>query len=197
MGSAPENLKEEIGHIQKSTNSLVDLTNLLANLSVTDEKTFDYNFVKLDLNSLIEDLVNESQEKVKAKNITLLPLANSTNFVLADEHKIKFVFQTLLDNAISYTDKGGKVSFEIFTNEQNVTTKVIDTGIGIDENEIKHIFTKFYRTEAGKKTDTEGMGIGLYLAQIIIEKHHGKIWVESKGEGKGSSFFVSLPIYKE
>jgi signal transduction histidine kinase len=198
MESVPENLKIEISHIQKSTNSLVDLTNLLANLSVADEKTFDYNFIKLNLNNLIENLVSETSEKIKAKGIILQTLFSSTIFILADEQKIKFVFQTLLDNAISYTKQAGKVSLEIYvSSKENVILKISDTGIGISEDEIKHIFTKFYRTESGKKADTVGMGIGLYLTKIIVEKHYGKIWVKSEGLGKGSSFFVSLPICNE
>jgi len=199
MESIPENLKIEISHIQKSANSLVDLTNLLANLSTADEQSFGYNFIKLDLNSLIENLIFECSEKIKAKNITLLPpLINSSNFVMIDEQKIKFVFQTLLDNAISYTGQGGKISFEISVlNEKDVVVKISDTGIGISESEIKLIFTKFYRTESSKKVDTEGMGIGLYLTKRIVEKHNGKIWVKSDGDGKGSSFFVSLPICKK
>lgn len=196
--SVPENLKGEVSHIQKSTNSLVDLTNLLANLSITSEKTFGYNFIKLDLNSLIENVIFECSEKIKAKDITLLSLPHSTILVLVDEQKINFVFQTLFDNAISYTGQGGKISIEIsFPNEKDAVVKITDTGIGIGESEIKFIFTKFYRTESSKKTDTEGMGIGLYLAQRIIEKHDGKIWVKSEGNGKGSSFFVSLPICKK
>lgn len=198
MESAPEGIREEISHIQKSANSLVDLTNLLANLSVADEKTFGYNFVKLDLGNLIKNLISESSEKIKAKDITLLPLSYSSIFVLADEQKIKFVFQTLLDNAISYTKQGGRISFETSVlNKEKVTVKITDTGIGIGEEEIKHIFTKFYRTESSKKADTEGMGIGLYLTQKIVEKHGGKTWVKSEGNSKGSSFFVSLPILKD
>lgn len=199
MGSVPENLKIEVSHIQKSSNSLVDLTNLLANLSMGDEKTFGYNFIKLDLNNLVENLITDTSEKIKAKGITLLPpLINSPNFVMIDEQKIRFVFQTLLDNAINYTGQGGKISFEISVlDEKDIVVKITDTGIGISESEIKLIFTKFYRTEDSKKADTEGMGIGLYLAQRIIEKHDGKIWVKSEGNGKGSSFFVSLPICKK
>jgi len=196
--SVPENLKGEVSHIQKSTNSLFDLTNLLANLSMTSEKTFGYNFIKLDLNSLIKNVIFECSEKIKAKEITLLFLPHSTIFVLVDEQKIKFVFQTLLDNAINYTKQDGKISFEISVlNGKDAVVKITDTGIGIDKKEIKLIFTKFYRTEGSKKADTEGMGIGLYLAQRIIEKHDGKIWVKSEGNGKGSSFFVSLPICKK
>lgn len=197
--SVPENLKTEISHIQKSANSLVDLINLLANLSMISEKTFGYNFIKLDINNLIENIVSKYSEKIKEKNITLLPpLINSPNFVMIDEQKIRFVFQTLIDNAISYTGQGGKISIELsFPNEKDAVVKITDTGIGISESEIKFIFNKFYRTEGSKKADTEGMGIGLYLSQRIIEKHDGKIWVKSEGNGKGSSFFVSLPICKK
>lgn len=200
MESAGEGQKEEIRYIQKSANNLVDLTNLLANLTITDEKNFGYDFIKLDLNVIIENLISESTEKAKVKNITLSILVHSSdaNYILADKQKMKFVFLTLLDNAISYTREGGKVHFEINTSdEKNIIVKVIDTGIGIQEEDIKHIFTKFYRTDSAKKVDTEGMGIGLYLTQKIVEKHEGKIWVSSEGNEKGTTFYIELPIYKK
>jgi signal transduction histidine kinase len=196
--AVPENLKGDVSGIQKSANSLINLTNLLANLSLTSGKSFAYNFVQLDLNNLIKKLISETSERIKAKNITIPSLPDSTNFVLADEAKIKFVFQTLLDNAINYSKQDGKVSIEISTlDEKDVVVKVTDSGIGIGEKEIKYIFTKFYRTDSSKKADTEGMGIGLFLSQRIVEKHDGKIWVKSEGLEKGSSFFVSLPILKK
>lgn len=198
MESVPENFKKEISYIQKSADSLVELTNLLASLSMASERTFEYNLIKLDLNNLIKKLISECSEKIKAKNITLLSPPDTINFIMADEQKIIFVFQTLLNNAINYTKEGGKISFEISNlNEKNVIVKITDTGIGISEKEIKYIFTKFFRTDSSRKADTEGMGIGLYLTQGIVERHNGKIWAESEGSEKGSSFFVSLPICKK
>jgi signal transduction histidine kinase len=78
-----------------------------------------------------------------------------------------------------------------------VLLEIRDTGIGIDKKELSFIFTKFYRTDSSRRADTEGMGIGLFLTKTIIEKHGGRIWVDSEGLLKGSSFFVKLPIYRD
>jgi signal transduction histidine kinase len=62
---------------------------------------------------------------------------------------------------------------------------------------MKHLFSKFYRADNGRKVDTEGMGIGLYLSRRIIERHNGQMWVESQGEDKGTTFYISLPMVEE
>ena len=104
------------------------------------------------------------------------------------------------DNKLKITLKGNSTrTFSlpiIDIDEKDVLFKITDEGIGIDDKEIKFIFTNFYRTESSRKADTEGLGIGLHLSRIIVEKHGGKIWVESAGPEKGSTFFVLLPIHK-
>lgn len=196
--SAPENLKEDIDRIQRSTKSLVDLTGILTSLSTTDSNIFEYSLIKMDLNKIIEDIILEYSDKIKNKNIEITPLPKTSNIILVDEQKIKFVFQTLIFNAITYNKLGGKIFLNLSNeNDKNVVLEIKDTGIGINEEDIKFIFTKFYRTNEGRKADTEGMGIGLYLAKTIIGRHGGKIWVKSDGVGEGSSFFVSLPLCKK
>jgi len=193
------NSNEDAIRIQKSTDSLVDLTNLLVNLSLTEDNTdtFEYKIVKIDLNSFVKNLVSNYSEELKLKNIELKLNLDSTKTILSDEQKLKFIFQTLIDNAIRYTNQNGSISICISEDKDNVITKIADSGIGINPDEMGLIFTKFYRTERSKRADTEGMGIGLYLVKQILEKLHGKIWLESDGENKGSSFFVSLERNKE
>lgn len=195
--SVPDEFKEDVNNIHQSAGKLIDLTNLLANLTTTNSKDFEYNFIKLDLNNIIEEIISKSAEKIKIKNINFLPVLQSDNFILGDEQKIKFVFQTLIDNAISYNKQNGSINIQILKDDKYLTIKITDEGIGIDEKEIKYIFTKFYRTPSSRKADTEGMGIGLYLTQAIIQKHNGKINVKSEGLEKGTIFIVTLPIYKK
>ena len=119
--------------------------------------------------------------------------------IVADELKIRQVIKNLIDNAIKYTQTGGiTVSAELTGGAPNfVKIKIADTGVGLDKNEIERLFTKFTRTESGKKAHAGGAGIGLYIAKVITEKHGGKIWVESEGKGKGSAFFIELTIWPE
>lgn len=194
----PENIKEGTNKINKSAKSLVDMTNLLVNLSTAEDDTFQDNLIKIDLNNFIKGLVTEYTGETKEKEITYSEMKCFSPYILADERKIKFVFQSLIDNSIKYTNENGKINIEIINpSQKNIIIKISDNGIGIAKDKIKLIFTKFFRTDASKKIDTEGMGIGLYLSKKIIERHHGKMWVESDGCEKGSSFYVSLPVYQK
>jgi signal transduction histidine kinase len=195
--TVPDEFKEDINNIHQSAGKLIDLTNLLTNLSVTDEKVFAYNFQKVELNKIIQDIVEKNKLKIKNKNINLNLSLDQETFISVDEQKINFVFQTLIENAFSYSSINGKVDIKTKIDNKNIIFEITDSGIGISEKEIKHIFTKFYRTTSSRKADTEGMGIGLYLTQRIVEKHNGKIGVKSEGLQKGSTFWLSLPVFKD
>jgi signal transduction histidine kinase len=192
----PNDLKEDIRNIQISADRLVELTGLLVNLSGSDDRSYEYVFNKIDIGELLARCSAEHVDQAGIKGIALVHDPKSGIFVSADAQRIRFVIQTLLDNAISYSSRGGTINVLISSSGNAAVISVTDTGIGIPKNDLKYIFTKFYRAENGRKADTEGMGIGLYLARRIVERHEGKLWVESGGEGKGSTFSVSLPLVK-
>jgi signal transduction histidine kinase len=113
-------------------------------------------------------------------------------FVKIDKVRFAQVIQNLIDNAIKYTPQGFvKVSLEKKQNE--ILISVIDTGIGMSKELQQKLFGQFVRDPSIKR-EIRGTGLGLYIAKYIVEAHHGKIWAESEGIGKGSRFFVSLPI---
>lgn len=116
----------------------------------------------------------------------------------ADPVKFKAALSNVVDNSIKYSPKG-KVDMTVsLTNgDKTVLITVKDNGIGIPKEKIKSIFeAMFERTEDAKRTTSMGKGIGLPLSTEIIKNHNGKIWAESEGEGKGSTFFVELPVSK-
>ncbi len=200
--SATPAFKENIDQIELANSRLVDLTNILVNLSSSDDRTYEYTLMKIDIGSLLNECVSYVKNKSKINNIDIVYIEQPEIFVVADSQKIKFVFQTLLDNAVSYSPKGGKITIDVkkvdsrFSRNSNLSIKISDTGIGIPKDEIRYIFTKFYRAKNGRKADTEGMGIGLYLSKRIIERHEGKITVESEGEDKGTALTITLPLAK-
>lgn len=115
--------------------------------------------------------------------------------VKADKLRIGQVILNLLSNAIHYTNPGGKVRVWIEPKEESLVTHVQDTGIGIPEQSIPHLFTKFYRVPGSSLVQQDkGTGLGLYITKSIIDMHKGKIWVKSE-VGKGSRFSFSLPIF--
>lgn len=111
-----------------------------------------------------------------------------------DKRRMLFALQIIVDNAISYTPRTGKVSVTVSTESSSVYVQVIDSGIGIAKEDMSRLFNKFWRSKEAKTTDTEGMGIGLFMAREIIERHDGQIYATSEGLGKGSTFTIRLPI---
>ena len=100
----------------------------------------------------------------------------------------------MIDNGIKYTRKGG-VTIRLKIKDLRLKIIVKDTGIGLAKEEIKTLFTEFFeRGKEAEKVYTTGRGIGLYIAKNIVEAHQGKIWAESEGKSKGSTFYIELPL---
>jgi len=116
--------------------------------------------------------------------------------VLVDKTTISETLANLLDNAIRYTPVGGKVYVEIEADNDFVTTRVIDNGIGIPPEYIPHIFKKFYRISGELREGRKGTGLGLFISREIVRLHGGKIWVDSE-LSKGSTFSFTIPVAKE
>jgi len=113
--------------------------------------------------------------------------------VKIDAEKIKLAVDNLLDNAIKYTNSGGKLELELSCGIKEVEFKIKDSGLGIPKSQQERVFSKFFRGENIMKVQTEGTGLGLFITKNIIEAHGGKIWFDSK-EGKGTTFYFTLPI---
>jgi len=113
--------------------------------------------------------------------------------ISVDREKIRQVIMNVVDNAIRYTEKGG-VTVQIKNQKSKIKIIVKDTGAGLTKYELSKMFESFSRGAAGTRLYTEGVGLGLYVAKRFVEMHHGKIWAESKGKGKGSTFYIELPI---
>jgi signal transduction histidine kinase len=114
-------------------------------------------------------------------------------FVYADKQRIEQVINNLLTNAIKYSPNADLVEVSVYKDTDAVTVKVKDFGIGLKEEHIRKIFTRFYRAEG--VVNVSGLGIGLHLTKEIIDRHNGQIGVESQF-GVGSEFYFTLPAYQ-
>jgi signal transduction histidine kinase len=115
--------------------------------------------------------------------------------VEGDEMRLQQVGVNLLDNAFKYTPEGGQVSMEVRAESDLAIISVSDTGMGISERALPHIFDRFFRAEQARSSRTSGTGLGLSIVQSIVEAHGGKVLVESR-EGLGARFRVELPLVK-
>lgn len=151
-----------------------------------------YDIAPVDLATIVADLVQEFQPAAEQKGIALsLSKAGASHIVQGDAGKLKEVLGNLIDNAIKYTTEGS-VSVRLIATPPAVRTEVVDTGVGIPAETASKLFQKFSRADAAK-ANLLGTGLGLYLARVFVEAHHGRIWVQSEGAGTGSTFAVELP----
>ncbi len=186
---------EEIRRIKKSSERLVELTNLLVELS-DGGSMYLYTLKPVSTGVLVSDIVKEYEERSREKKITFKSEIDENIVVMVDSSKFKSVLQILLDNAYSYTPLGGEVKPSVRKEKKQVIFEVSDSGIGISKTDLPHVFSQFYRTKEAKHADTEGMGIGLYVAKNIVTRHNGTISIFSEGEGKGTKFTITLPLTK-
>jgi len=148
------------------------------------------NFSTFNFNDLIDETIENMQNTNKIHKITRIGKAN--HLIQADKHRIEQVLINFLTNAIKYSPRSDKVIVKIKNIEDNLQVSVQDFGIGIAQKSQDRLFQRFYRVESSARKFS-GLGIGLYISYEIIQRHHGKTWVKSD-EGKGSTFYFSLPL---
>jgi two-component system phosphate regulon sensor histidine kinase PhoR len=182
--------------IQGETNRLQRLIDNILNISRIESGVVKVQREHIALPALIKEAIDVMQPQARAKNITLVEVPTPLFFqVFADKDMIYQATLNLIGNAIKYTPDGGRVTVEMTVDEHDrtVVVSVIDNGLGIPEQDLPHLFTKFYRVADHKKV-AKGTGLGLNLVKHIIETvHAGKVRVSSS-VGKGSTFSFSLPL---
>lgn len=113
--------------------------------------------------------------------------------VLGDPEDLRTAFSNLLDNAVKYSGEQKKIDVRVESDDETLRVRVADKGIGIPANQLKRIFARFYRVPGRAARATKGTGLGLYIVHSIVKRHSGRVYAESDGEGKGSTFTVELP----
>jgi signal transduction histidine kinase len=163
-------------------------------VSKLEEGALIFKKETISLNNLIENLISKFLPFARASNVEI-KFESEKNFppVSVDPHQIELVIETLLDNAIRYIGKKGKIEIFLAKKGENIFFKIKDTGIGIPKEDQKYIFQKFFRSKTTKRREVGGSGLGLFTAKSIIERMGGKIWFESE-EGKGTTFYFTLPL---
>lgn len=190
-------LRDKTEKIFESAERLIRLVNDLLDLSHMEGGKMEFNFAKVDFDAMVKSVVEELAPTAEKKKLKFTWKAPDGEFwVKADEQKLRQVVMNLIDNAIKYTQKG---SVEVILEHQDgqAVMSVKDTGIGLAPGENEHLFQKFMRGQEASHYHTEGAGVGLYVAKQLIEAHQGKVWAESEGEDKGTTFYIKLPEWKE
>lgn len=187
--------KDLVEHIRHANGRLIELTNILFETTEEAEMLGRYSRAKekIGLLAITRDVFRKLDPIIKKKKLVVNIHADTEVTIVANPQRITSVIEVLIENAVNYTPEGGLVQVITYTKSGRAVYSVRDTGIGVPPKEQKLIFSRFYRTDAARRADTEGVGLGLAMAKSIIEKNGGKIGVESQGENKGSTFWFSLP----
>lgn len=194
----PEQLREKMQIIYEESDRLSKMVEDLLYASRVQAGGLQLNLEPIDLAYLLERVVQKMKTTSKQHELRLhLPKELPT--VMADYDKIQEVVVNLIENAIKYSPRGGKISLEAHPTSADVVVSVTDQGIGIPEDERGHIFERFSRLDSRYVRERKGAGLGLYICKAIVEAHGGKIWVEpaptEPGQklATGSRFSFSLP----
>ncbi len=180
--------------VEQSTNRLINIvTNILDISKINSEDSFE--FEKLNIGEVVENVFVQMKIKAYSKGIAMkFDKGPKDLYVRADKHWLSQAITNLVDNAIKYSPSGSDVILRLYDRGKIVVFMVEDKGFGIDEEDKKYIFEKFYRAK-NTMMNVEGSGLGLSIAKDIIEKHNGKIWFESE-KGKGSKFYFAIPKFE-
>ena len=191
VGTLNEMQSDFLRRIRNSANQMQDLVLNLLEIARIEMET-DLKKERVNLNKLLQEIYEEYLTLGKSKDHEMsCDLPEKPVSVFGDKMRLQQVARNLLGNAIKYTPNGGCINMKTLSTNGKVCVEIHDTGIGIPEEAIPHLFQKFYRVHTDATQDIEGNGLGLAIVKSIVEQHGGEIKVTSK-EGEGSCFSFSL-----
>jgi signal transduction histidine kinase len=186
---------EHATHVLNSAMRMRDLISDLTNLRYLKMGEMELAREHLPLASLFQAAQQDVESLANAKGHMLRVEKPEMNLVVVvDRIKLGMVLTNLLNNAIKFTPPGGKITLSYVRKPQSVWITIKDTGIGIPSDQLTRIFDEFHQVEDHMTRRHGGMGLGLAIAKALVEAHGGRIWAESEGVNRGSTFIINLPV---
>ena len=177
------------------SNRLLNTVEQVLQASRTRENDRSLNISEINVAELLEECVQIIKSRYNLGEGTIvLPEKIAETKVSGDLTEMQTVFVNLLDNAVKYSGDEVKISIRVRNpSERVVEIRIKDNGVGLDETEIKRVFKRFYRVPNDSTQTVKGTGLGLFIVRSIIKKHGGRVFAESRGEGRGTTMIVRLP----
>jgi len=208
VGGLNEIQEEYLNDVLQSSKHLLSLINDILDLSKVEAGKLELNPCQINIGELLKNSLTMVKEKAFNHNIKLaMNLDNIPNTIFADERSLKQVMYNLLSNAVKFTPDKGAVSIvaQMLKPDEEpdqtlvdligryVKVSITDTGIGINPENLSIVFRPFQQIQSSLDRKYPGTGLGLSLTRKLIEMHNGQVWVESEGEGQGSTFHFIIP----
>jgi len=194
FGELNQSQEQAINTISKAAKNLETLIETLITFSDIQKTDSDIRFVKSDINKLAQTIAADFAPRAKEKGVTFsYNVPDTVSLVSIDEQKISWTIEQLLENALKFTPMGGGIYLYLVKKQPKVTISVTDTGIGIPKERQQEIFVPFHQLDGSASRKFGGVGLGLSLAQQILELHSATLELYSEVD-KGSSFSFDLPL---
>jgi signal transduction histidine kinase len=186
-----EKVVEMVDRMKVATERTIHLVDSLLDAKRIEDGKMEYRFSAVNVVSIVSSVVEDLQLMARGQGLELtMEKEDDRILISADRDKFREVVQNLVENALKYTNKGW-VRARIYRDGDDVLIAISDSGMGIEKEVLPKLFSEFARGGGGASV-IQGTGLGLYIARQIITDHHGTIWAESEGIGKGSTFFVRI-----
>ena len=180
----------------KDANRLLGMVNELLDFSLSESQSLALSYARVDLVALVQDVLQSFREQADARRISLKYAPKDPSLIVdVDLSRMRRVLINLVENAIKFSEMDDKVLVKVESLNGNAILNVIDQGCGIPNEDYSKIFEKYYQVNHSPNKNTFGMGLGLYIATLIVEAHGGTITVESK-LNTGSKFTITVPVNK-
>jgi signal transduction histidine kinase len=186
-------IEKHIGIIHSISQKTYNLLEDLLLWAKSQSGKLDLNPQKIDFTEICQRTIDDIKTSALTKNISVIYIPTGEISLWADENMLKTVLRNLVSNAIKFTNPGGQINILTQQTNSTMTVTVTDNGVGIAPNNVKNIFDISQRITTAGTANEKGTGLGLLLCKEFVEKHGGKIWVESI-IGKGSDFKFTVPI---
>ena len=184
--------KKMLRVINRSVDYMKNLVVKTIELAQLNSPNVDFYIENINLLERINDVIEKNELMIDEKHMNIERNISRNIIVKADKLRLDELFDNLINNAIKYSPNGGDVTIDAKEDKNFVTVSVKDNGIGIDKEQIEHVFDEFYKADLSRH-DFYSCGLGLPICKCIVEKHGGHIWAESSGKDKGSTFYFTVP----
>ena len=189
-----EEYREAIGNALLEVRHLTRISQNLLFLTRGESGRVTLSFANLDLGRFAADTVRDVSPLAEDRGVSLtVSVPEKPVYVFADAGRLQQVLHNLLENALRYTEAGGRVEVGVESAPGEARLIVRDTGVGIAADDLPYVFERFFRSKASKRVNPSGSGLGLSIVRWIVEAHKGRVTAESE-VGKGSTFTVAVPM---
>ncbi len=192
---APRNLRSQIDVFTRAGNQMKNLVENVLDTAKVESGTFLLELKLVRAQSIVDESLEMFRSQANEKSIRIFSRVEDANYELyCDPYRTLQILSNLIGNALKFTPDGGTISISVKGSDHHAHFVVEDTGPGIPEEQIPHIFDRYWQ---GRNAGKSSIGLGLSIAKSIVDAHGGKIWVSNKSKGQGASIHFTLPISEQ